>query len=389
MKKILLLEWNSFGNDFVRNAFSGYGYEVVKMPVDFDTEDIYTSDVIKGSVADSVEKIRPDFVFSFNFYPIVAVTCHEKDIRYVSWTYDSPSVHLFAKETGFDTNRIFVFDQSDALELQELGVKNAYYLPLGCGVSWYDRLIPGKKEYSRYGCDVAFIGQTYAEDKYHLYEGFDRLPDYVLGSIDGLIHAQKNIYGANYLTDVLTDEVAEAIRKVFPYRSKEGCLKDEKWVLAQYLLSRKVTALERTQILSSLAESFTVRIYTSEKTGLPQGLINMGWIDYYNDAPMAIKSAKVNLNISLKSIRSGIPLRVMDIFGCGGFLISNFQSDMLECFVPGEDFVMYESAEEVEELVAYYLQHDPERKQIAENGHQKAASQMSWEIQTGKLLKMI
>ena len=35
-------------------------------------------------------------------------------------------------------------------------------------------------------------------------------------------------------------------------------------------------------------------------------------------------NSKVNLNITLRNIKTGIPLRALDIMGAGGFLLTNY-----------------------------------------------------------------
>ena len=60
--------------------------------------------------------------------------------------------------------------------------------------------------------------------------------------------------------------------------------------------------------------------------------------------------------------------------GSGGFLLSNYQADFLEHFLPGEDYVYYESKEDLLARIDYYLQHDKERADIARNGHDKVAA---------------
>lgn len=41
--------------------------------------------------------------------------------------------------------------------------------------------------------------------------------------------------------------------------------------------------------------------------------------------------------------------------GSGGFLLTNYQEDFLNYFVPGEDFIYYSSYEEAETYAGYYL----------------------------------
>ena len=105
----------------------------------------------------------------------------------------------------------------------------------------------------------------------------------------------------------------------------------------------------------------------------------MGAIDYYSEMPYVFANSKINLNITLRSIQTGIPLRGMDILGAGGFLLTSFQSDFLDYFVPDEDFVYYESQEDLVEKVEYYLSHEKQRKEIAHNGHEKAKKNHSFE----------
>ena len=93
------------------------------------------------------------------------------------------------------------------------------------------------------------------------------------------------------------------------------------------------------------------------------------------------KKSKINLNITLRSIKNGIPLRAFDIMGAEGFLLSNFQAGFWDLFVPGEDFVYYENKEDLVRKVGYYLKHEDERKAIARNGHEKVAARHTY-IQT-------
>ena len=94
-------------------------------------------------------------------------------------------------------------------------------------------------------------------------------------------------------------------------------------------------------------------------------------MDYYSTMPRVFRNSKINLNISLKLIQSGIPLRVLDVLGCGGFLITNYQPEIMEYFTPGRDLVVYEDIVDLVSKVEYYLIHEDERKAIAANGYKR------------------
>ena len=108
-------------------------------------------------------------------------------------------------------------------------------------------------------------------------------------------------------------------------------------------------------------------------------MTNRGPIDYYNDMPYVFRGSKINLNTTLRSIKTGIPLRVWDIMGNGGFLLTNYQEELLEYFEPDKDFVYYTDYEDLCEKVEYYLEHEEERKRIAASGCSKVRNQHTFQ----------
>ena len=105
--------------------------------------------------------------------------------------------------------------------------------------------------------------------------------------------------------------------------------------------------------------------------------------------PKVFYLSKINLNISLKSIRTGIPLRVLDILGCGGFLITNFQEELLDYFSIGEDIEVYTYLGDLREKADFYLKNDEIRKQIAESGLRKVKKEFTFEQRMEQILKNI
>ena len=98
---------------------------------------------------------------------------------------------------------------------------------------------------------------------------------------------------------------------------------------------------------------------------------NKGFAKSLTEMPLIFNQSKININITAKSIRTGLPLRIFDVLGCGGFLITNYQSELPQFFEIGTDLVTYESLEDLKEKCKYYLENEDERKQIAQNGYNK------------------
>ena len=140
----------------------------------------------------------------------------------------------------------------------------------------------------------------------------------------------------------------------------------------------KMAKEDRKELLKKMAEKFDTFIYTPEKSDIMMAK-NRGKVDYYTQAPYVYHNSKINLNFSLRCIKSGIPLRCIDILGAGGFLITNYQKDMEKHFKNKKDLVWYHSPEELMQLIGYYLTHNEERETIAANGQRKVLSLFSYE----------
>jgi len=151
------------------------------------------------------------------------------------------------------------------------------------------------------------------------------------------------------------------------------------YIYANYFVARKIAELERKNLLLSISNQFETKLYTPNPTPAIPNIKNMGPVDYYNTMAYVFKCSKINLNITLRSIRNGIPLRAMDIMGAGGFLLSNYQYDSLKYFIPGEDFNYYDSEDDLLSKSKYYLTHENERIQIIQNAHGKIKDFHSYE----------
>ena len=77
------------------------------------------------------------------------------------------------------------------------------------------------------------------------------------------------------------------------------------------------------------------------------------------------------------------------IIGSGGFLLTNYQEDFLNYFVPGEDFIYYSSYKEAETYAGYYLSHEKERQQIAANALGKILDAHTFEHRIQTMLSIL
>lgn len=150
------------------------------------------------------------------------------------------------------------------------------------------------------------------------------------------------------------------------------------------------TKKNRFEALSALSRNHEVKLYASyasDMTGLSKVKL-CGPVTYYQQMPLVFRLSKININITLTSIHSGIPLRILDILGAGGFLLTNHQSELDDYFIDGKDIVIYENIDELCEKADYYLTHEEDRRRIASSGHQKAKELFNYPRQLQKMFAL-
>lgn len=372
--KILMPEWKSFGNEDIIAAFKTLGHRVKTIP--FSRKELHHDEKLENELISEIRNYSPDFVFTFNYFPIISHACKKADMRYVSWIYDSPYVLMYSYTIINPCNYVFVFDRELYMEFQREGIQTVHYLPLAANT---DRLrqMTDFDSFRRTKwlnqSDIAFVGSLYTE-KHQFYQRLEGIAPYTRGYLEGIMAAQQRIYGYNFIQELLKPEIIEDMKRVLPMQPDPGSVNSVEYLYAQYVVNRQITSAERKELLSAVGEYFSLDLYTPDEKSILPGCINHGPVDYYDMAPYVFKTAKINLNISLRSIKSGIPLRAFDIMGAGGFLLTNYQADFDDCYVPGEDYVYFESKEDLLHKIDYYLKHEEERAAIAESGFQRTAA---------------
>ncbi len=175
--------------------------------------------------------------------------------------------------------------------------------------------------------------------------------------------------------------------EALPLEPHKGSVETKGYLYAEYVINRRITGIERIEILKKIAEKYTLDLYTKDTSVKAPGLKNHGIATYYDEMPYVFKGSDINLNISLRSIKKGIPLRCFDIMGAGGFLISNYQEDLLRYFEPDKDFVFYDSINDLMGKIEYYLKNSEKRLEIAQNAHDKIKKEHTFDIRVDQILR--
>ena len=390
--KILFLNWNGYGNRDIIHTFNQMkedGKNISLCIFYFDVHKHSEDPKFKESFTETLNKENPDIIFSYNYFPLVSVICQKFGIKYVSWVYDNPVVALYSYTLINNCNHVFLFDSQMYEIFASQGIKTVYYLPLAAATNRYSNIIPTDKDKEKWGGKISFVGSLY-NTKGNFYDRIkDKLSPYARGYVEGLMRAQMELDGLNFIEKSLSEQVLNEMVDALGLKPNYDGVETIEYLYSNYVVNRKITSIERREIISMIGEVFPLNLFTNDPNFRSSGVNNRGLIDYYDDMPLVFKTSDINLNITLRSIQKGIPLRSMDILGCEGFLLTNYQEDYLRFFSPGEEFVYYESRRDLMEKIRYYLEHEDERKEIARKGYKRVLSYHTYEQRLEEILDIV
>lgn len=387
--KILFYRYGSICEPDIIKGFEDLGHTVTQI-----TEEITNKNIMFGDCARIVGQFlidHPhDFVFTVNYFPIISDVCNIFKIPYLCWSVDSPVMELFAKSIQHSCNRIFLFDRAQFDEIAPLNPANVFHLPLAVNVADKQKVIQNASsaDIGRFSSSVSFVGSLYTEKC--PYDRLSSTPDYLTGYLNGLMEAQLRVYGYYFIEDLLPDSIIEDFKahmKNFYTYPLDTFLTDRK-TLAQLYIGNKITAMERLRTMDLLSKYFDVDLYTGSDTSSLPFIHNKGLAKSLTEMPIIFHESKINLNTTSKAIRSGLPLRIFDILGCGGFVLTNYQIELTDLFMLNEDLVAYGSLEEAKDLITYYLEHESLREEIAFNGYEKVKKYHTYTIRLEQMLEL-
>lgn len=367
--KVLYMDWNCYGGQDMKAALLKCG--IILSTYSFSPRTNRNDSAFEEDFELAIRSFSPQFVFSFNYFPVISKVCNSLEVIYVSWVYDNPLVSLYSYTLANPWNRVFLFDKQEYLFFKNNGIKTVFYLPLAAAPDRLRSDAASPDIFRKYQADVSFVGSLYTEKKHQLYHRIQGISDSTQGYLDAIIQAQKHVYGISLIEELLNEDILSELRRVCPCPPNSDGVETESYLYSNYFLLRHVTAMERTELIRKVSHSYPLQLYTNDKAYDCPGCTNHGPVDYYLEAPYVFRHSKINLNITLRSIKSGIPLRAFDIMGSRGFLLTNYQDDFLDCFVPDEDFVYFADDEDLMYKIEYYLSHEKERLDILQNGYEK------------------
>ena len=189
---IVLYRYNNICEPDIILSFERFGLNVIQIDEEIRDKKLAPSRRVQ-LISEAIESSSPLFVFSINYFPAIAETCHIYNVIYISWSVDSPVIEYFSNTIAYDTNRIFLFDRAQYEKYGRYNPSHIYHLPLAAACERFDTVVSSisSLDVQKYSHDISFIGSLYSERNPLHNTSFS---EYTAGFISGLESAQLPIY---------------------------------------------------------------------------------------------------------------------------------------------------------------------------------------------------
>lgn len=378
--KILVYKWDIYLYDAIIETLKKQGHFVDVLAFSILNQE--NTMAFTQEVQQLCKENDYDLFFSVNYYPPLAKLCFEHHIPYAAWTCDSPLLYLEDDSVFLPTNYLFLFDKKDYTTLKNRFLSHVYYLPLAG--TYFP---PMDDSLTDYQYDISFVGNLYDKNRYE--EMCHYLPDYLCGYMDAAIEAQCNIFGGYVLPSMLNDRILTELANYTQMKDSAMSFQQLRLHFATTVLSYKAASLQRIHNLNQLAKHHSVHLFT---TSDPSPLLQVhchGPAAPYKEMPSVVTHSKINLNMTAPNIEDGVPQRVFDILAAGGFLLTDYRSQLCQLFENEKDLVIYQSPSDLLQKADYYLNHTDERETIAKNGQKKVQELHLYEHRISEILHTI
>ncbi|MCR5271972.1 MAG: DUF3880 domain-containing protein [Lachnospiraceae bacterium] len=385
--RILFYRYNSICEPDVMMALKDLGHDVETIDLEIERKDLPPAETVLA-ISKKLDEKSYDAIFSINYYPAISKVAEIYHIRYISWTVDAPVMELWSNTMTSPWNRTFIFDLAEYNLFKDCNPGKVFHMPLASNVKRINALFEGLNGQRRFKEDISFVGSLYNEKNPVM-----KLPgienSYLGGFLKAACTIQSKLYGGFILEDVLTEDIIEEFKKKYDgyYTPPETFVTDDRHTIASLYLAPWATTMERERIAELLYKYFRFGLYTRSKLDHLK-VRGKGSVSTLVEMPQVFRNSVININMTHKGIRTGVPLRVFDIMAAGGFVLSGYQQEMFDIFTPGEDFDFFTTDDEMTEKCLFYLEHQNIAREMAENAYNKVKTMHSYQVRMEEILKL-
>jgi len=343
--KILYLQTNTDSDSDMAEELRGMGNDLITVEIK-DEEKAFAEWLLA-----LLEQGQMEVVFSLRYIPTVSIVCQAVKVKYVIWATAPYDPNLYSCTLLNECNYIFLSDYRLFEDFFTEDFLHLHYLPLGARRRSEAVSLSEKKEY-RY--DLAMLQDIVNRAQTNCMPLSPKSPlrDSTKGYLEGCIACQYQIAGLPSMAEHLPPYVWEDLTACFPPRIAADSIETAAHYYDHHYFNPLITWADRDIHYHALAKNRYFNESIQKNSCSAEDFIKI------------IRDSKINLVITHRNWRSGIPQISWDIMAVGGFLLSNWQADFLRIFSDHMP-VLYENERDMLSKGIYYLHHEDEREELA------------------------
>ena len=389
--KVLFYRYNSICEPDYIAAFKKTGLEVAEICEEMYRKEIPGEERVR-ILLENISAHQPLFVFSIDYFPFISMVCERVGIIYAALSVDCPVAEIYSNTIRNSCNRVFLFDKIQYESILKENPANISYMPLGAATERFAGLpFPDRYEYP-----VSFIGSLYNEkDRYEALKKSGKLSNKSAQHMDELIEEQRNVPGLDIIENGIEKEDIEALKAADPsfYEFGDSVIDMDRYVAVNNYLGNHLTSIDRIDALNRLASELPegyIHLFTrSDTSALDKKIEVHGGVETLTEMPDVIRKSCINLNLTSRTIRMGLPQRIWDIIGCGAFCLTESTPALDRLLESGRHLGTYSGYEEMASKCVEYLNDPDLREDMAVSGYETVSASHTVLLRALEIVKRV
>jgi hypothetical protein len=147
--------------------------------------------------------------------------------------------------------------------------------------------------------------------------------------------------------------------------------------------------LLRMELFNTLCDYFKIAVagkgdYKPEHPNI----IKLPYMNQHKELPDLYRSAKIQLTVEL--LPASVHQRIMEVSGCGGFILCEEKDDMRKCFSDELcDKIIWKDLNELKDMCDFYLNNENERLRLSSMLHSEAMEKHNCKVRMREVMEKI
>jgi len=349
---------------------------------------VWTADVERLSVEElehSAKAVRPQIVVSINYRVGLAEFAGDIGARLIVWEIDPTTCRPTPPTCDTRHASIFTYREANAQLFRDVGYADVRFLPLAADTRLRRPLTLTPAEQDRYAAPISFVGSSMIDSARHngmrfaaLYSGWRQVgpPGPSVEDLTKLVLAAQGQDFARWLVPELLDRHAPGFI--------EWCRAQHAGEDPTMLLGELAASEKRLAWISSLA-SHNIQVW-GDVEWERSGAHYRGPATHHHDLTRIFNGSTINLDIGRIYQSDIVTMRVFDVLACAGFALVEHSDGVEDLFRVGKELETYRDQAELEEKVAWYLDHPEAARAIGARGRSAVVENHAFDMRVRSIL---